>query len=74
MNAEEVGIYHGYRVILERDEVGWRTTATAGHEWHPVVCWSHRREQALDLIRASIDLAVSDERQPELMGSLSRLP
>ena len=75
MTPEEVGVYHGYRVALEQDEQGWRAKASsAGRPGEPMVCWSRRRDIALDLIRASIDRAVDDADWPELPSVLTRLP
>ena len=76
MTPDEVGVYRGYRVAVEQDDEGWRAKATtaAGKTKSPLVCWSNRREIALDLIRAAIDRSVSDRYWPELPVELRRLP
>jgi hypothetical protein len=74
MTLDEIGVYHGYRVVLEQDQQGWRAEATLADKPGLSVCWSNRRDIVLDLIRASIDRSVDDATWPELPSFLRRLP
>ena len=73
MDREEVGVYRGFLVAIEHDQEGWGAKAiSASQRTSALACWSHSRDGALDLIRASIDRTVND--WPELTGFQCRLP